>query len=404
MEFIYGGVFPAHSSPRSAGGKQKYPAGKQTLDICFVAYRYQPGGKDKGFDVFMESARRLAARLEHARFHVVGNFSAADIDGEPLPDRMTFYGARPSSFFIDFYRSMDLILSANVPFVLAPGAFDGFPTGCCIEAAMSGVVVMCTDPLGLNIAFRDGQDIFIVPHDAAAVTQRIMDLHDNPRQLYDAARRGQQAMRNAFSDARQLEPRFRLLSSHLKADDVASKSREKRPLTGKPPQFEKDPTAPIRHLLTPHELQQLTLRTYEVLFRRNHGVGALLTNSPLNGFFSVSTPPHFLHATTTASLDLREVHPVDRIEMTYLGENLTLVAGSASLSITAFSDFQGMGESIGAFQADIEMDSKEHTLAVPVQPHRAVRSLLFTLRTREGADKLYRARVHFKHFFMHLES
>ena len=46
---------------------------------------------------------------------------------------------------------MDLIISPNVPFVLASGAFDGFPTACCMEAALSGTAMFVTDELKLEM-------------------------------------------------------------------------------------------------------------------------------------------------------------------------------------------------------------------------------------------------------------
>ncbi len=145
VEFIYGGVSPENELCQVDVPRLKYPIDKGTFDICFVANKYTPRGADKGYDVFIEVACALVSRSADFRFHVVGPFGPDDVDLGAAAALITFYGPRPTCFFPEFYSRMDAILSPNVPFVLAPGAFDGFPTGCCIEAGLCGVPVLCTD-------------------------------------------------------------------------------------------------------------------------------------------------------------------------------------------------------------------------------------------------------------------
>ncbi|UWG96663.1 hypothetical protein LPY66_17540 [Dehalobacter sp. DCM] len=84
--------------------------------------------------------KKLARSAENIRSHVVGNFDRSDIDVSELGDRIIFYGLRNKSFFPTFYSGIDLIVSPNLPFVLIPGKnYDGFPTGCCIDAALHNV-------------------------------------------------------------------------------------------------------------------------------------------------------------------------------------------------------------------------------------------------------------------------
>lgn len=215
IEFIYGGVFPtgrlaAHEVPRKLYRKEK-----PTFDICFVAYKYMAGGIDKGYDVFVEVARALGRMHDDIRFHVVGSFDESDIEIDDLGERIKFYGVRQTDFFPEFYSSMDIILSPNVPFKILPGSFDGFPTGSCIEAGLCGVAVFCADPLDQNIAFKDGEEIIIIPRRAGDICETISRYYHDYDCLRQLAQRGQEAFKVAFSIEGQLEKRFQILDKYL---------------------------------------------------------------------------------------------------------------------------------------------------------------------------------------------
>jgi len=215
IELVYGGVFPTDHLTRSMPKRQHYKLHKRTLDVCFVAVKYMPRGRDKGYDTFIEMAKRISRAHHDVAFHVVGPFDASDVEVEGLEGRLTFYGSQPTDFFSSFYARMDLIVSPNVPFVLAPGAFDGFPTGCCIEAGVCGTVVVCSDPLGLNLAFEADREIVIVPPDVDALCERIDRLHADPVALVDLSVAGQAAFQRVFDVNAQMGPRLRLLGRYL---------------------------------------------------------------------------------------------------------------------------------------------------------------------------------------------
>jgi glycosyltransferase involved in cell wall biosynthesis len=211
VEFIFGGVLPSDQLLQRLPPRLKYRKTKQTFDICFVANRYMPRGVDKGYDVFIEVAKSLARVADDIRFHVVGPFDGNDIDISGIGDRVTFYGFRRTDFFPQFHAGMDLILSPNVPFVLGEGYFDGFPTGCCVEAGLCGVGVVCTDKLKLNVAFKDGDEIVIVPHNVEAICSRVLAYYRDEAALEELSRNSQAAFRRAFDHERQIAPRIRLL-------------------------------------------------------------------------------------------------------------------------------------------------------------------------------------------------
>jgi len=215
VEFIYGGVFPSSKLVTATPPRKYFQRDKATFDICFVAFKYMPKGIDKGYDVFVSVARALSRLYDDMQFHVVGRFDSSDIDVSDFKDRIHFYGMRQTDFFPQFHANMDLILSPNVPFVCRPGAFDGFPTGACIEAALCGVPVFCTDILRQNIVFKDGEEIVIIPRDTDEICELINHYYRNYDRLVQVGRRGQQAFERELGLDAQLPKRFRIMDKYL---------------------------------------------------------------------------------------------------------------------------------------------------------------------------------------------
>ncbi|OJV90268.1 MAG: hypothetical protein BGO39_02150 [Chloroflexi bacterium 54-19] len=215
IEYIYGAVIPAELYNRFSIPHRYYGQDKATFDICFVAMKYMAEGRDKGYDVFLEVAKVLARLSPLFRFHVVGGFGAQDIDVTSLADRITFYGHQPTSFFPEFYAGMDITLSPNIPFVLMPGTFDGFPTGACSEAALCGVAVFCTDLLNENEEFTPGEDICIIPGEVEGIVGKIIPYFNEPSALHRLAKAGQRRFREIYGTQRQLVPRLKLFKKYL---------------------------------------------------------------------------------------------------------------------------------------------------------------------------------------------
>jgi glycosyltransferase involved in cell wall biosynthesis len=216
---IYGGVLPSDYFS-NIGNKIPYPTEKQTIDICFVANKYTSCGLDKGYDLFIATAHLLTDSFTMVNFHVVGDFNKDDVDVSALEGRITFYGQQPSSFFKRFYLRMDVILSPNRPFILAPGAFDGFPTGCCVEAGLCGVAVFCTDPLDLNLKFINHTDIVIIPDDISAIVSIVSDYISDLDKLYSLSRRIQSKFREVFDIHCQMEQRVNLIKNCNVSDEA----------------------------------------------------------------------------------------------------------------------------------------------------------------------------------------
>jgi glycosyltransferase involved in cell wall biosynthesis len=211
IAYIYGYVPPSDRLEAGSHRKALYPTDKETLDICFVAYRYTPHGEDKGFDVFVTVGRRMLERHPELRLHVVGNFCSDDVPGAALGPRCIFYGPLASEDLARHFASMDIMLAPNAAFVRAGGEFDGFPTGSAVEAALCGVAVFATDPLNLNTALEDGRDLVILRRDPEAILRTTEEYLSDPVRLYALARRGRDSFMRVFDPQAQLRARRQVL-------------------------------------------------------------------------------------------------------------------------------------------------------------------------------------------------
>ncbi len=224
IEFVFGVVTPAAQDGADYGGKCRFGIDKGTLDICFVAHKYTARGIDKGYDMFVDVARRLSRSHDDIQFHVVGDYDERDIDVADIRDRVTFHGLRPIEWFDDFYRDKDVILSPNVPSVIFSGAFDGFPTATCIDAGLRRTAVFCTDELRLNRHFNDGEEIVIVPHDGAAIAGVLESYHREPERLARLGEGGCRKMRQIFGLEAQMAPRLALLRHEIEVAEISRRS------------------------------------------------------------------------------------------------------------------------------------------------------------------------------------
>jgi glycosyltransferase involved in cell wall biosynthesis len=215
IEFIFGVVTPITHISDEYPDKKHFGIDKGTLDICFVAHRYTARGIDKGYDVFIDVARELSRKYDNIQFHVVGGFDENDIDVQDISERIAFYGRREMDWFDEFYRDKDIILSPNVPFKVLDGAFDGFPTGACVDAAFRKTAIFATDELQLNTHFVDGEDLLILPPVAAEIVGAVEVYYREPDKLRGLAESGYRRMRQLYSYEAQVVPRVKLLREQV---------------------------------------------------------------------------------------------------------------------------------------------------------------------------------------------
>lgn len=202
VEFIFGGVSPEfpYTPPRLE---------KNTFDICFVGHK----SPHKGYQEFVQMARDLIPHCPDARFHMVGNYTRADFNMEGLVGKMTLYGRLFTKDFPMFYSEMDIIVSPNRDDLSKSGYFDGFPTGCCVEAGACGCGVITADTLKQNIMFVDGKELSIIEPTAQSAAEKVKFFYNNKTELMAMRLCGQEAIRKTYSPMRQIEPRIEILKS-----------------------------------------------------------------------------------------------------------------------------------------------------------------------------------------------
>lgn len=212
----FDGELPAH--------QPYFGKGKDILDICFVAEKYMPCGRNKGYPEFVAAAVSLKEE-QAVRFHVVGSFTPSDLDVTPLGSRIHFHGRIETVNLPMFFAGMDVIVSPNKPRILHPGNFDGFPTGSCTEAALCGVAVVASDSLGQNPGYPDGRGMLIIQPTAAAVEGAIREFLSRAHRVGEMARVGQALTRQWYAPDVQIGGRLEVLQSLACAESLTLVAR-----------------------------------------------------------------------------------------------------------------------------------------------------------------------------------
>ncbi|TXK46960.1 glycosyltransferase family 4 protein [Pontibacter qinzhouensis] len=215
ISYIFGVVGDVESKTNHLP-KQRLGSEKHTFDICFVAAKYTPLGIDKGYDTFIAVAKKLVKISSIFHFHVVGGFNSDDIDISEISNNITFYGFQNINFLNTFFKSKDLILSPNIPFQLADGAFDGFPLGTCIEASLNGVAIMACDELNQNDGYINEEEIIIIKPHVSEIVNKILIYKDNYSKLLAISEGGRKKTLELYSHDKQLNTRYTILKEFIK--------------------------------------------------------------------------------------------------------------------------------------------------------------------------------------------
>lgn len=189
---------------------------KKTFDICFVAHKYCKNGADKGYDVFVEVAKKLCLKYKNIHFHIVGEFNENDINVSQIKNNIHFYGVQKTEWFKEFYKDKDIILCPNKSGVLVKGHFDGFPTACATEAALNKTLIMSTDDLNQNILFHNDKDIILINHNVNDIIRKIEKLYNNPEKLKQLAINGYNTVNHNYSKKIQVVSRKNIVKNILK--------------------------------------------------------------------------------------------------------------------------------------------------------------------------------------------
>jgi len=215
IHYIYGSVMSLDNVNRKVD-KYFLADGKSTIDLCFVAHKYSRHGQDKGYDIFIGVAKALCNIYDNMHFHVVGGFDEDVIDVTALAGRVTFHGTKHQRWLRAFFENIDIIISPTLPYILSDGSFDGFPTGSCVEAALSKVAVFSTDELCLNQGyFKDGEEIVIINPDIDYIIGCIDFYVKQPELLKTLSEAGYHRAKALFNYDAQIAPRIKILQKIL---------------------------------------------------------------------------------------------------------------------------------------------------------------------------------------------
>ena len=200
-------VWPDPPKPRADDGR---------LELAFVAHKYIPGGRDKGYDVFIDAGRQLKDALkDRVRFHVVGPWGPDDYPlGDLVPGRdVFFHGSRTQPFFRVLHQGIDAIVSPNRANLAARGAFDGFPTASVVDAMMCGATAFLSDPLQLNHELRPGREFVPIEPSPDSTAAAILQAYRSPGELSRIGEMGRRRVRRIFSLESQMGPRSTALAA-----------------------------------------------------------------------------------------------------------------------------------------------------------------------------------------------
>lgn len=212
--FSYGGGF-LQFTKNDILPHQKYGKNKTTLDICFIAYKYMYKGLDKGFDLFLYTARKIVKKYPFVHFHCVGTNTLDDFDDDfsDIKNNLHMYGSQTSGFFPNFFSKMDIALSPNRSDILDKGAFDGFPL--CVEAMFFGVALFCTDELGLNYNYTPNKELVIIKPEVTDIVKKIEFYIKNIQKLSDIGQAGAKKVQKYFDIEYQKKQRRKFIKKYL---------------------------------------------------------------------------------------------------------------------------------------------------------------------------------------------
>ena len=207
-----------HSASGSVGAQGSAEEGKVVpTNICFAAFKYLPDGKEKGYDIFINVARRLLSVNKDLRFHIVGGFGPGDVDDQDILPFLNFRGRMTTDELLGFFATMDILISPNRAGVPSVGKFDGFPTGTAVQAALQGVAVFASDSLKQNFYLRDGEEIVVTNHSAKDIAAQVEVYINDKNKLRKLQHSGQAAFHRLYDFDAQMKPRIELIQAELAA-------------------------------------------------------------------------------------------------------------------------------------------------------------------------------------------
>lgn len=193
---------------------RRWRAGETAIRIVFCAFKYTRWGRDKGLDLFVGAVEKLLERGISFEAHVVGNFGPGDCENKSHAlRRIKWHGVLAGVQLEDLLTESHIVVSPNRPDVLAPGAFDGFPTASVMQAGMNGMLMMCTDPLNQGEGILlDGLHYVRIEPDAEHIAIRIEEIASNPERAAMISEAGSMRLRELLKPELQMSRRTEMIT------------------------------------------------------------------------------------------------------------------------------------------------------------------------------------------------
>ncbi|WP_154854746.1 glycosyltransferase family protein [Cyclobacterium xiamenense] len=187
------------------------------LKILFMAQKNMAGGKDKGFDFFINISKILIRKGYDICFEIIGNFDESDLDSQTDQSYYFFHGRLNEDQFPAVLNETHMIISPNKPFVLKPGSFDGFPLGTCVIAGYFINGLFLTDFLeeSHSTGWIDGYNFCKLDGDLDNSCNKIILYINNREKLKKIALNGREKVKNDYSFRNQITPRIELFKTIL---------------------------------------------------------------------------------------------------------------------------------------------------------------------------------------------
>ncbi|KUJ51509.1 glycosyltransferase [Chryseobacterium sp. JAH] len=208
---VFGCIVPQNSIDTT---RVRHYSKEMCLQVCFCAAKYTEIGADKGYDIFIDTAKILVSKGYNIHFNVIGGYDENVIDITGFDKAFTFHGYKKYEELQSIFLEQDIIISPNRPFVLDVGSFDGFPLGAVVEAVLNGAVPIVTDELKQNSIFKD-DEIIIVKPDAAEIVEKVEQLLLNPELLHLFSKNAQRKFREIYKESYQLDKRIDFIKKHI---------------------------------------------------------------------------------------------------------------------------------------------------------------------------------------------
>jgi glycosyltransferase involved in cell wall biosynthesis len=183
----------------SAGRRQLIPGVSKgdLILLCVTALNFK--NKSKGLQLVIDAFGHVTAKRKDAKLVIAAKTSNRlyqkwaenYLESKPWRDSVTL--------MYNHSNIPDLLASAHIGVYATPNNSNDSLPRALLEAQSAGLPVVATDTSGCPEIVRDGKTGFVVPYEADAMAERILQLMDNPQLRLEMGREAQEWIRRRFN-------------------------------------------------------------------------------------------------------------------------------------------------------------------------------------------------------------